>query len=1015
MNKALMGFVVVLLCSTLVQSQTVTILESQIIHPLQDMDARWESACNEIGYTTSIVSYDFLDQPCIIDQTDILIISSAVLAIEPSQVLNLNTFVESGGSLYLQGEFLDTFPGNRVFKEMVGHFGDNFTWGVSGNEDIGPLGVGSIISNNYNSVDSLEYFWYGLDGTGTGPFTSLLSKDTRNYGYLYEPEGPYNGKIICTTDQDWIRLDFGQKVIENIAAIFQVNPTPFQEVVVTTNDQNFCLGAMAQFEANLNFTFPNAPTPTFQWTINGIPANGANSDIFTTDILQDGDVVECQLSVAYGCKQYDNLSNPILMAPIFPINTASVNMEISQLNTCATGSNEFEIIISNPDGISINSIEWTWNNIVLSNSASSSLTMNDLTNGDQLSIRYSIVDPCYGLTWVDSDDLSVVIEQAVTPTVNLNNPTLEFCEGDQINYSISGDHWGTNPSITWLVNGLTTASTTTNFDATQLSAGTYNIQAVVESSELCVVNSEASTSPIVIEINELRTLDATLTSSDSEICAGEMATFSIDPIFIGDNPTIEWFVDGQNANFSGLEYQSSTLTNGQTVHAVISSTEACYTAPILSLDPITVTINEIETPYIIIDADFSKVCPGTEVNLQSSGDFLGDNPVYNWYVNGDLQNVQNGTFAVVANEELTTVELMVESNEECISQTEAYSETLEIATAPMKVQNETISPEHCGQKDGAVSLDIDGGFGLITSSFSINQNNLALENLEAGEIILDLTDSLGCRIDHRLTIPEELGPSIEELNILQPNCDNQTTGAGFVSVSNANDVSIYWMNENADEVATGRNAPDLDPGIYLVEVMDDYGCISREEFAIENVVPVFTTGDQEFLVSLGENLELNPNAVSGGSDLTYSWEGNQTVDCIDCASLNISPVESGRYQVTITNETGCSNTVTYLVKVRKNYDVYLPNAFSPNGDGNNDFWNVFVGDEVASVDKITIFNRWGATVFQASDVSLNEEQAGWNGNFKNQQSGMGVYVVSVEVTFKDGDRQVFNGDITLTK
>ncbi len=216
LTKAMMALGVGFLCITQVQSQTVTILESQTTHPLQDMDERWESACNELGYSSSIVSYDFLNQTCLVDYTDVLVISSAVISIDPFQISNLETFVESGGSLYIQGEFLDTFPGNRVFIEIVEHFGDNFTWGASGNEDIGPLGVGSIISNNYNMVDSLEYFWYGMDGTGVGPFTSLLSIGSNNYGYLYEPVGPYNGKVYSTTDQDWIRLDFGEKVIENM-------------------------------------------------------------------------------------------------------------------------------------------------------------------------------------------------------------------------------------------------------------------------------------------------------------------------------------------------------------------------------------------------------------------------------------------------------------------------------------------------------------------------------------------------------------------------------------------------------------------------------------------------------------------------------------------------------------------------------------------------------------------------------------------------------------------------------
>jgi len=559
MTKAIMALGVGLLCITQIQAQTVTILESQQTHPLQDMDDHWVVACNKVGLSTSIVTYDFLNQTCLADYTDILIISSAVVEIDPVQVENLETFVESGGSLYIQGEFLDTFPGNQVFLELVDHFGDSFTWGASGNEDIGPIGLGDIISNNFNSVDSLEYFWYGMDGTGVGPFTSLLSKGSNNYGYLYEPTGPYNGKVYTTTDQDWIRLDFGEKVIENIAATFPVDLALLPEVIVTTNDQNFCVGDFANFEANLSLTIPGAPTPAYQWTINGVPSIGATNKNFSTDILQDGDVVECQFLMTYGCKRHDATSNPILMSPVFPINTSTIQMEITQINTCAIGSNEFEVTVTNPAGISINSIEWTWNNIVLSNSTSSSLTMNDLTNGDQLSIRYSIIDPCYGLTWVESDELSVTIEQAVVPTVSLMNPTLEFCEGDGTNFSITGDHWGTNPTITWLINGLPNANTTATLNTSTLTPGVYSIQATVASSEGCVTEDEVKTLPVTIQVKELNTLAANLSADNTELCQGATGIFNIDPIFLGDNSTIQWFVDGQQVANSGLQYQSSTL------------------------------------------------------------------------------------------------------------------------------------------------------------------------------------------------------------------------------------------------------------------------------------------------------------------------------------------------------------------------------------------------------------------------------------------------------------------------
>ncbi len=1014
LTKAFTAIGIVLLCALQLHSQTVTILESQTSHPLQNMDARWESQCIQLGYTTQIQSYDFLNNSCLIDLTDILIVASAIIDIDAAQVENIKTFVESGGSLYLQGEYLGSFPGNQIFTEVAYHFGDSFSWGSIENENIGPLGVGNALNSNPNVVDSLDYFWYGIEGSGVGPFTTILSKPGKGYGFIYEPVGAYNGKVMCMSDQDWIRLDFAPGFFENMATALPIPAKVFPTIFINSNDQNFCVGGNANFQSAINMAPSNIPAITYQWMVNGTDLPGETASELNITTLQDGDVVECKMEMTYGCKTYNHVSNPILMSPIFPISTANIDLEIIQVSSCADVANEFEINIANPDGVQITSIEWSWNNIVLNNSMSNTLSINDLSDGDQLSIRYSIMDPCYGETWIDSDDITVNITTPLVTSINMQASVLDFCAGDPINYTITGDNWGTNPTIEWIVNGLPSSVTSTSFDASGLQAGLYTLQANVQSSETCITDALVQTTPIVLQINPLQTLQATLSTANTNYCANEMATFTIDPIFVGNNAVITWMIDGVAISHQGMVYETNTLTDGQIVSASISANDACYTADMIILDPIAVSISDIETPYIVIDADISKVCPGTDVSLSASGDFWGSTPQLNWYVNGTLQNTQGTNFNYLIDEPVTTIFAQVVSDLACVSNVNANSVPLMIETAPMEVELLEITAEHCSQRDGEIKLEVNGGFGVVDGIFNSTSEGFTANSLAAGDHMFIAEDSLGCSVEKTLTVPAEAGPAIENLYVVQPNCTDKSFGESIVQIANSDDLSIYWMDENQVEFAEGKSVNSLTPGTYTVEVLDNYGCMTEESFEIESTQPIFTIGNQEIEIDLGERTLLDPNAVSTSANLTYSWSGNGEMDCLDCETITVEPIASTRYEVTITSETGCTTTTNFLVRVRKNFEVYLPNAFSPNGDGSNDLYTIGVGNEVEAINSVSIFNRWGALVYKGEDLAKDQSE-GWDGMFKGKLSESGVYIVMVEVTYIDGEKQIFNGDLVIVK
>lgn len=145
--------------------------------------------------------------------------------------------------------------------------------------------------------------------------------------------------------------------------------------------------------------------------------------------------------------------------------------------------------------------------------------------------------------------------------------------------------------------------------------------------------------------------------------------------------------------------------------------------------------------------------------------------------------------------------------------------------------------------------------------------------------------------------------------------------------------------------------------------------------------------------------------VSGGTEpYQYQWNTGSV-------GSEIGNLHGGYYYVVVTDANGCSrmDSVT-IVNWSEDcpYFVYVPGAFSPNGDGRNDVLHV-KGEGVVWI-QFEIYNRWGNKVFESNDLSM-----GWDGTYKGQMQNTGVFVYILEAEFENGERIKKSGDITLLR
>ena len=178
-------------------------------------------------------------------------------------------------------------------------------------------------------------------------------------------------------------------------------------------------------------------------------------------------------------------------------------------------------------------------------------------------------------------------------------------------------------------------------------------------------------------------------------------------------------------------------------------------------------------------------------------------------------------------------------------------------------------------------------------------------------------------------------------------------------------------------------------------VADNLGCTTTASFTIDPATPVDVDLVNDFTINLGESINLNPVMTSNVVEII--WSGAGTENCPDCLSQNLIPLERTEYIITVFDENGCEAFDRVLVEVKDDIDIYIPNIFSPNNDGNNDnFAPQFVNTRnISIIDNFSIVNRWGAVVHAEKSISP-DQIIGWNGKYNDQQLNPGVFVFYVK-------------------
>lgn len=155
----------------------------------------------------------------------------------------------------------------------------------------------------------------------------------------------------------------------------------------------------------------------------------------------------------------------------------------------------------------------------------------------------------------------------------------------------------------------------------------------------------------------------------------------------------------------------------------------------------------------------------------------------------------------------------------------------------------------------------------------------------------------------------------------------------------------------------------------------------------------------------------------GPEVISYNWTPAKNLSCTDCPAPYANPKLTTTYTVRVEDQYGCTNKADVTVTtVCNGLNYFLPNTFSPNGDGVNDIFAPR-GIGITRVNSMRIFNRWGEMVFEKMNFVANDRTpgGGWDGNFKGKPASADVYVYIVEFVCENAAIVPVKGNVALVR
>jgi len=288
-----------------------------------------------------------------------------------------------------------------------------------------------------------------------------------------------------------------------------------------------------------------------------------------------------------------------------------------------------------------------------------------------------------------------------------------------------------------------------------------------------------------------------------------------------------------------------------------------------------------------------------------------------------------------------------------------------------------------------------------------------LSNLSAGPYQVTITSEENCTYETEIIInqPDSLIAVVEQKDI---DCFDEA--GTYIRVTEVmGGVPPYLYSINGSPLSTETNFDNLSTGFYTVVTQDSNNCNTATEIDLYVAPEIFLNAGADKTIQLGDSVRID-GSLFPLLNQAFTWTSSEYVSCPNCIRPFGRPNNTAEYYfTTVDSISGCTQIDTMQIIVEKPRNVFIPNVFSPNGDGTNDLFFPNADNSVRLVNSFKIFDRWGEVVYEANNFDINDPTFGWDGRMNGEKMNPGVFVYMLEIQFVDDVVKFFTGDVTILR
>ena len=676
-----------------------------------------------------------------------------------------------------------------------------------------------------------------------------------------------------------------------------------------------------------NVTFTVTPTnggatPSYDWLVNGSSVGAPDANTFTSNSLNNSDVVEVILTSSESCATNNPAtSNSISMVvnPNLPVNVAiteSVN------DVCDGTSVTFN---ANPTNGGVSpSYDWLVNGSSVGAPDQNTFTSNTLNNGDDVEVIMTSSLACVTGNPANSNVVNMVINPILNADVTISADMTTICSGSAVTFTATPTNGGTTPSYVWFVNGVNIGAANNPIYTTSTLNDGDDVYCIMTSSETCVTNSPAMSNTVNITVNSELPVSAIISADNNPVCDGGNVTFTVTPTNGGATPSYDWLVNGSSVGAPDANtFTSNSLNNSDVVEVILTSSESCATNNPATSNSISMVVNPNLPVNVAITESVNDVCDGTSVTFNANPTNGGVSPSYDWLVNGSSVGAPDqNTFTSNTLNNGDDVEVIMTSSLACVTGNPANSNVVNMVINPILNADVTISADMTTICSGsAVTFTATPTNGGTTPSYVwfVNGVNIGAANNpiyttstlnDGDDVYCIMTSSETCvtnspAMSNTVNITANPVPVVPSVDIL---C-NGTNGAGVITVTDPIGAE-YTYSIDGVVFQTETQFIDVANGTYTITI-DQGGCtnVSSEvlvDCSCDNPTTLTISANSGIACS-AEDFTLNGNMFGGNaSEVTVTHDG---AGVLDQSVFTTSPFDI----VYIPDATDLNQTITFTV------------------------------------------------------------------------------------------------------